>query len=44
MDRRDHNFEDLNGALKSVFRKLREAGVGAVVKHAAVVTPEEDLL
>ena len=28
--------------LKNVFCKLREDGVGAVVKHAAVVTPKEE--
>ena len=45
MDRRDRNLDDLNGALKNVLQKLRVDGVGAVVKHAAVVTPkEEDLL
>ena len=44
MDQGNRKFEDLNGALKKVFCKLRENGVGVVVKHAAVVTPEEDCL
>lgn len=45
MDRRDRCFADLNGAISSIFHKLREDGIGAVVKHAPVVTPqEEDLL
>ena len=44
MDQRDHRFNDLNGALKSVFCKLRENGVSAVVKHASIVTPQEEEL
>ena len=43
MDRRDHSFDDLTGALKSVFCKLREQEIGAMVKHAAVVLPEEEI-
>ena len=37
MDQWDCNF-DLNGAFEKVFHKLRENRVGAVVKHAAVIT------
>ena len=44
MDRRDRLFNDLNGALKSVFHKLKEDGIGAVMKHATVVTPQEEEL
>ena len=35
---RDRNFEDPNGAFEKVFHNLREDGVGAVVKHAALIT------
>ena len=40
----DHRFNALNGALKSVFHKLRENDVSAVVKHASIVTPQEEEL
>ena len=42
MDRKDRRFADLNGAISSVFRKLREEGIGALVKHAPVISPEEE--
>ena len=42
MNRKDHRFGQLNGAISSVFRKLREQGVGASIKHAPVITPEEE--
>lgn len=44
MDRKDRRFDKLNGAIQTVFRRLREEGVGANVKHAAVISPEEELL
>ena len=40
----NRRFNYLNGALKSVFHKLTEDGTGAVVKHATVVTPQEEEL
>ena len=42
MDRKDRRFANLNGAISSVFRKLREEGIGALVKHAPVISPEEE--
>ena len=42
MNRRDPCFSDLTGALQVKFRELREDGVGAIVKHAPVVLPEEE--
>ena len=42
MNRRDPCFRDLMGALQVKFRGLREEGVGAIVKHAPVVLPEEE--
>ena len=42
MNRKDSNFCDLNGAIQVRFRELREKGVGAEVKHASVVLPEEE--
>ena len=37
MNKKDSRFFQLNGAVSSVFRKLREQGVGASIKHAPVV-------
>ena len=42
MNRKDPTFKELNGALQVRYRELREGGVGAVVKHAAVVSPDEE--
>ena len=42
MNRKDQSFRELTGALQVRFRKLREEGVGVVVKHAAVVTEDEE--
>jgi hypothetical protein len=42
MDRKDPLFRDLTGAMQVRYRELRTEGVGAVVKHAAIVTPEEE--
>ena len=42
MNRRDPSFCELTGAIQVRYRKLREEGVGAVVKHATVVTEEEE--
>ena len=45
MNRKDPNFRELTGALEVRYRELRQEGVGTVVKHAAVVTSdEEDML
>ena len=42
MDRKEPRFRDLTGAIQVRYRELRTEGVGAMVKHAAVVTPEEE--
>ena len=42
LSRKDPAFCDLTGALQVRYRELRMDGVGAVVKHAAIVTPEEE--
>ena len=42
MDRKNPHFRDLTGALQVKCRELREKGVGALVKHAAVITPDEE--
>ena len=39
---RDPCFRELTGAIQVRYRELRETGVGAVVKHAALVTPDEE--
>ena len=44
MNRNDPLFRDLNGAIQVRFRELREEGIGAVVKHASVVTADEELI
>ena len=42
MNHKDQSLCELTGALQVRFRKLREEGVGAVVKHAAIVTEDEE--
>ena len=42
MDRKSSQFKDLNGALTVKFRELRQEGVGAVVKHATIVTSSKE--
>lgn len=42
MNRRDQRFRELTGAIQVRFQELRGEGVGAVVKHAAVVTHDEE--
>ena len=42
MDRKSSQFKDLNEALTVKFRELRQEGVGAVVKHATIVTSSEE--
>lgn len=38
----DPTFCELHGAMEVCYQWLREEGVGVVVKHATVVTPEEE--
>ena len=42
MNRKDQSFRELTGALQVRFRELWEEGVGAVVKHTAAVTKDEE--
>ena len=42
MNRKDPQFRDLNGAIQVRYRELRQQGVGAQVKHTAIVSPEEE--
>ncbi len=42
MNRKDSKFRELTGALQVRYRELCELGVGTVVKHTAVVTPDEE--
>ncbi len=42
MNRKDPSFRELTGAIQVRYRELREEGVGAVVKHAPVVVPDEE--
>ena len=42
MNRKDPAFKELNGAIQVRSRELREVGVGAVVKHASVISAEEE--
>ena len=44
MDKSDPRFAELSGVCESVSRQLRKDGVGASVKHASIVTPEEETL
>ena len=41
---KDKRFTELTGTCKSVARQLHEQGVGTHVKHAEIITPEEELL
>ena len=42
MDKSDCHFSELSGVSESVSRQLHKDGVGASVKHAAIITPEEE--
>ena len=42
MDKSDCRFSKLSGVCESVSRQLRKDGVGASVKHTAIITPEEE--
>lgn len=42
MDKNNHAFRDLIGAQQVKFRELQQQGVGTVVKHAPVITQEEE--
>ena len=42
LDKRDSAFKQLHGTLDSHFRKLHEAGIGRKVKHAELITKDEE--
>ena len=42
MNKKDGTFKDLYGALQVRYRELRQAGIGADVKHSPIVTKEEE--
>ena len=42
LDKKDSRFSELSGTCESMARQLREQGVGANIKHAQVITPEEE--
>ena len=44
MDKSDVRFSELSGVCETVSRQLRKEGVGASVKHASIITPEEENL
>ena len=44
LNRKDCRFDRLNGALQTVFKALRDDGVGATIKHAAVISADEEEL
>ena len=44
LDTSDVRFRDLHSTIDATFRKLREDGVGAEVKHASVITKQEENL
>ena len=44
LNRKDRRFDRLNGALQTVFKALRDDGVGATIKHAAVISADEEEL
>ena len=42
MDKQNSAFAELRGTCERLARELRQEGVGAKVKHAAIITPEEE--
>ena len=42
LDKDNHSFKELHGTIDNLGRQLRKDGVGADVKHASVITPEEE--
>ncbi len=42
LDRKDGRFRKISGSCEVVFRQLRQAGVGASIKHTATITMEEE--
>ena len=42
LDKKDHLFKEIHAALNNLGRQLRSAGVEAEVKHASVITADEE--
>ena len=42
LDQKDPRFRDVHGACDSVYRQLHQQGIGTSVRHASVITPEEE--
>ena len=42
MNKKDPSFKELNNALQVRYRELRQSGIGAIVKHAPLITEEEE--
>ena len=44
IDQKNADFKELHCTMDSVFRSLRVEGVGVQVKHASIITIEEENL
>ena len=42
LDRKDPRFRDIHGTCESIYRQLHQQGVGTEVRHAAIITAEEE--
>ena len=42
LDKKDPCFLELSGVCRSVAKQLRKDGVSASIKHAPIITPEEE--
>jgi len=41
-DKKDWRFHSIQGTCESVYRQLHQQGIGANVKHTALITPDEE--
>ena len=42
LDKKDHHFKELHAAVDNLGRQLRSTGIGAEVKHASMITADEE--
>ena len=42
LNRSESAFRDIHGICDSVYRDLHSKGIGTEVKHASLITPEEE--
>ena len=42
LNRSESAFRDIHGTCDSVYRDLHSKGIGTEVKHASLITPEEE--